>query len=179
MIIRQAVRKIGFQTMNDCRASSFGNNGLRGGSKRTRIAPCSDERGGKCLLFIECFFFGAVIVCAGFAAKAPHVVERLIAIPARALRFQCSHVNGLPGFDLSGRVDSIADMICFIHDSTTENELPDRRCAGRPWQKYSPIRACVEKLSENWHLPALALLSLNMANCLLMKITSASRPVSP
>jgi hypothetical protein len=135
LIIRQVVREIGFQTMNDCRASSFGNNDLRDGSKRTRLAPRSNERGGKCLLFIECFFFGTVIVCAGFAAKAPHVVERLIAIPARALWFQCSHVDGLPGFDLSGRVDSIADMICFIHDSTAENELPDRRYAGETMAK--------------------------------------------
>jgi len=74
---------------------------------------------------IERLFFSAVIIGTGFAAEAPYVIERLVAIPACSLWFQCIHADRLLSVRLFGRSDSIADVICIIHDSTTENKLPE------------------------------------------------------
>jgi hypothetical protein len=66
---------------------------------------------------VEHFFFDAIIVRAFLAAEAPHVVERLIAIPACTLRLQPGHALGSSRSRLSVRFSSVIDLVCIIHDS--------------------------------------------------------------
>ena len=78
---------------------------------------------------IESFFFGFVVVGAGFAAKPPDVVQRLIAIPAGAFRFQAGNASCLSSFGRSGGFNAVVNVVCLIHDSTPK--LRYRAALGR------------------------------------------------
>jgi hypothetical protein len=54
---------------------------------RLRAKACADLAGG----VPESFFFSPIVFGASLVAEASHVVERLIAVPACALRFQGRH----------------------------------------------------------------------------------------
>jgi hypothetical protein len=70
-----------------------------------------------CGRITECFFFDTVIVCTGFTAKAPDVVQRLIAIPASAFRLQCGHAHRAYDPILTTRLALLFSMVCVTHDS--------------------------------------------------------------
>jgi hypothetical protein len=64
----------------------------------------------------ERLFLGPIVVGASLVAEAPHVIERLIAIPAGAFRFQC----GRRCNEVCGGFDALIDVVCIIHDFATE-----------------------------------------------------------
>jgi len=84
---------------------------------------------------IENFFFGLVVIGAGFAAKPPDVIQRLIAIPACAFRFQGGNASCLSGFCRSGGFNAVVNVLCLIHDSTPEVVIPGRARARKAMTK--------------------------------------------
>jgi hypothetical protein len=66
---------------------------------------------------IEGFFFDAVVVSASLAAKAPDIVERLVAVPAGSLGLQVGKISWLRRLDLPRRFSTIVNLVCIIHDS--------------------------------------------------------------
>lgn len=63
----------------------------------------------------EGFFFNTVIIGAGLAAKAAHIVERLVAVPARALRLEVGHAPWPHAVSFTGIVGTIIRLVC-LHD---------------------------------------------------------------
>lgn len=75
---------------------------------------------------IERLFFDAVIVGAGFAAEAAHVVERLIAVPAGAFRFQIRDISRRYASSRL-RFSTLVNMVCITHDSAAQ-KVPSHAC---------------------------------------------------
>lgn len=75
---------------------------------------------------VECFFFDSVIVGAGFAAKAPYVIERLVAIPASPFGLQCGDRCRLDYSGCPARFSTLISMVCIVHDSAAQKS---HRCA--------------------------------------------------
>ena len=70
----------------------------------------------------EDFFFIAVVVGARLAAEAAHVVERLVAVPARPLGLQLGEGRRVHRLLLPGRFSTIVNLVCIIHDSAAIKE---------------------------------------------------------
>ncbi|HYC42391.1 MAG TPA: hypothetical protein VEB70_05340 [Noviherbaspirillum sp.] len=117
---------------------------------------------------VERFFFDAVIVRAGLAAKAANIVERLIAIPAGTLGLQVGEAYRLRGLGLPGRLSTIVNLVCITHDSAAIKKYwsaPDGHQAphdglarsacsiaarGLQCEQYSPKPAYVEKYGKKF-----------------------------
>lgn len=69
---------------------------------------------------IERLFFDNVILGAGFIAEAPHIVQRLIAIPAGALRLQRRNRCRPGGIDAPDGFSTLISMIRIAHDSPVQ-----------------------------------------------------------
>lgn len=92
----------------------------------------------------ERFFLGSIVVGARLVAEAPHVIERLIAVPAGAFRFQRRRV----GNEMSGGFDAVFDVVCLIHDFATKNTLPSRRSCPDRNDKSIVLSTVRKKTSE-------------------------------
>lgn len=147
-VIGRALRKPERQQQSYCRVSSFTKNVLPAGRnhREAHAALGLREETDHCLLrVIECFLFGPIVIRTGFAAKAPHVVQRLIAIPACAFRPQCGHAGCRHDFGRLAGFGRIANVVCLIHDSAPKLKHWATLARESLWQKYSPIRDDVEK----------------------------------
>ena len=99
---------------------------------------------------VENFLFHPVIVGACLAAKAPDIVERLVAIPASTLRLKICHAetgNLLQGCFLPACVSTFVNMVCITHDSAALKKYQTAVC-GRKRQKYSPNSSSKEEYGK-------------------------------
>lgn len=82
---------------------------------------------------VKSFLFHPVVCGTSLAAKAPDIIERLVAIPASALRFEiryASTVDVLQRRFLPAWVSTFVNMVCITHDSAALKSTKPRCAEG-------------------------------------------------
>jgi hypothetical protein len=103
---------------------------------------------------VEGFFFSTVVVRAGLAAKAPDVVERLVAIPAGAFRLEVGHARAdrrlLQCRLRSFRVSTFVDLVCITHDSAAMKTNCQAASCGRDDKSIDPTGRPLKSMAKKW-----------------------------
>ena len=99
---------------------------------------------------VKSFLFHPVVFSTSLATKAPDIIERLVAIPASALRFEIPHAGMddlLQGRSLPAWVSTFVNMVCITHDSAALKKY-QAAVRGRKRQKYRPNSSLKEEYGK-------------------------------